>query len=122
VVLTVGLSMIPPLGGVASALQAAEVYPQDVMNLLEEALVPPGVEVVADQLPRGEVVGLHPPGASALGHVEQGIDHLTAGVGAAAPRLAGRLPLRREAVLDVLTLAVGQVAGVSHSGTHTESD
>src|SRR5262245_20179475 len=108
-----------PAGGVLFALEAAEVDPQDVVDLLEEALVPPGVEVVADQAPGREVVRQHPPGAARAGQVEQGVDDLPAGVGAASSGLAGGPPLRREEVLDVLPLHVGQVARVTLSGAHT---
>src|SRR3954447_4271273 len=106
-------------GGFLLALDGAEVDPQGVVDLLEEPLVPPGVEVVADQAPGREVVRQHPPGAATFGQVEQGVDHFAAGVGAAASGLAFGLPLRREQVLDVLPLNLGQVAGVSLSGAHT---
>src|SRR5205823_1687080 len=94
---------------------------QDVRDLLEEALVPPGVEVVADELPGGEVVGQHAPGTAGAGQVKGSVDDLPAGVGAVPPWPARGLPLRREQVFDVVPLDVGQVAGVALASTHTSS-
>src|SRR5262249_53153395 len=108
-------------GGVLPTRQAADVDPEDVMDLLEETLVPPGVEVVADELPRGEVVREHPPGTAGAGQVAEGIDDLAAGVGAVPAGPSGGLPLRREQVFDVVPLDGRQVAGVSRSGTHAFS-
>src|SRR5262249_19764285 len=53
------------------------------------------------------------------GQVEDGVDDLTPGVSAVPPRLAGRLPLRREQVLDVVPLEVRQVTRISLSSAHT---
>src|SRR5262249_42367341 len=107
-----------PAGGVLTVVQAADADAEDVVDLLPDTFVPPGVEVVGHGLPRGEVVGQHPPGAAASGQVEDGVDDLTAGVSAVPPRLAGRLPFGREQMLDVVPLEVGQVARIRLSGAH----
>src|SRR5262249_17280751 len=49
-------------GRVGAAVQATKIDAEDVMNLLPKALIPPGVEVVADRLPGREVMRQHPPG------------------------------------------------------------
>src|SRR5262249_4281566 len=65
-----------------AAIHLAHILAQDVVDLLPDAGVPPGVEVVGDRLPRRVVVGQHPPGAAAAGQVEDSVDDLPHGVGA----------------------------------------
>src|SRR5262249_5953238 len=108
-----------PAGGIFAVVQAADADAEDVVDLVPEALVPPGVEVVGDGLPGREAVRQRPPGTAAAGQVEDGVDDLTPGVSAVPPRLAGRLPLRREQVLDVVPLEVRQVTRISLSSAHT---
>src|SRR5262249_25963932 len=102
-----------PPGGVLLAPQPSEADAEDGVDLLEDALIPPGVEVVTDELPGRGVVRQHPPGTAAAGQVAHGVDDLPPGVGAAASGLAFGPPLRREQVLDVVPLDVGQITGVS---------
>src|SRR6516162_4051668 len=94
------------------------VGPQDVVDLLPQAPVPPGVEVIGNGLPRREVVGEHPPGAAAAGQVEGGVDDLAQGVGAGPAGAGARLG---EQVFDVDPLQVGQIAGVTHPCFHAGS-
>src|SRR5262245_20988279 len=93
--------------------ELADVPPEGVVELLPDALVAPGVEVVRHRLPRGEVVRQHPPGGPGAGQVEDRVDDVLAVVG---PGPAGppRGPLAaREQVGDVGPLEVGQVTRVS---------
>ena len=80
------------------------------MDLLPDALVPPGVEVVGDGLPGWEVMGQHTPGAAAPRQVEYRIDDLTHGVGAWSSPAAVALG---EQVLDIVPLEVRQVTRVT---------
>src|SRR5262249_23587308 len=105
-------------GRVLAVVEAADVHAEEVMDLLPEALIAPGVEVVRDGLPRGEVVGQHPPGTAGAGEVEDGVDDLLARVSAVPSGPAGGLPLRGKEVLDVVPLQVGQITGVSLSRAH----
>src|SRR5512144_1908570 len=54
----------------------AEADPQDVEDAAPGAVALPGVEVVVDGPPRGEVVGPRPPGAAFVGEVEDGVEDL----------------------------------------------
>src|SRR3974377_796580 len=80
------------------------------VDLLPDAVVPPGVEGVGDGLPRREVMGQHAPGATAPRQVEHRIDDLPQRVGARATHLAIALG---EQVLDIVPLEVGQVTGIA---------
>src|SRR5262249_41432759 len=62
----------------------AEADPQDVDDPVPGAVALPGVEVVEDGAPRGEVVGQWPPGAALVGEVEDRVNDL-AHVGLAGP-------------------------------------
>src|SRR5262249_54044888 len=106
-------------GRVGAAVQATKIDAEDVMNLLPKALIPPGVEVVADRLPGREVMRQHPPGTTGTAQITDGVDDLPAGVGAGPTRPAWPLPLRREEVFDVVPLQVGQVTRIALSGVHT---
>jgi hypothetical protein len=103
---------------VLAIIKAADVNAEDVVDLLPEALIPPGVEVVGDGLPGGEIMWEHPPGTARAGEIEDGVDDLLAWVSAVSSGPAGGLPLRREQVLDIVPLEVGQITGVSLSGAH----
>src|SRR5579875_2484926 len=91
------------------------------MDLLPDALVPPGVEVVGDGFPRWEVVGQHAPGAAATSQVQYGVDDLPQRVGAGSADAAITLG---EQVFDVVPLEVRQVTGVSLpcNGIHAQKD
>src|SRR5690348_7484044 len=78
------------------------------MDLLPDALVAPGVEVVGDGFPGREVVGQHAPSAAATRQVQHGSDDLAHGIGAWS---AGSAVALREQVLDVVPLEVRQVTG-----------
>lgn len=103
---------LPPVG-------TSDLGPEGVVDLLPHPGVPPRVEVVADRLPRREVVGQHPPGAPAPRQVEDGVDHLPQRV---LPGPPGRAVALREQVADVVPLEVGQVARVSLPCIGTQAD
>src|SRR5262245_57428923 len=67
-----------------AAGRLAEADAEDVDDPIPGAVALPGVEVVVDGPPRGEVVGQCPPGAALVGEVEDGVDDL-ADVGLARP-------------------------------------
>src|SRR5215218_3968545 len=70
--------------------QLADVAPEDVVQLVPGPGVAPRVEVVADRLPRREVVRQVPPLAPGPGQVEDRIDDVLAVVGARPPGERGR--------------------------------
>src|SRR5262249_50717409 len=70
-------------GGTGCRLLAggcSDLSPQGGVDVLPGAVVPPGVEVVADGLPGREVVGQHPPRTAAPVHVQGRVDDLPRGV------------------------------------------
>src|SRR5271165_543401 len=97
-------------GRVLSAIGAADVETEDGVDFLPDAFVTPGVEVVRHRLPRREVMGQHPPGATAAGQVADGVDDVAQGVGAWPSTLALAL---REEVLNVVPLQIGKITGIT---------
>src|SRR5579871_3665821 len=80
------------------------------MDMLPDALVAPGVEVVGDGLPGREVVGQHPPGAAATRQVQDGIDNLPYGVSAWP---AGAAIALGKQMFDVVPLGIRQITGIA---------
>ena len=100
-------------GGRLPPVQPPDLGPQGGVDLLPDALVPPGVEVVGDGLPGREVVGQHPPGAAAPGQVQDGVDQLPQLVGAGPAGAARPADAAGEEVADVVPLEASQVTGVT---------
>src|ERR1700722_4387702 len=70
-----------------ATLQLPQVHAQDAVDLLDQSGIAPGVEVVADQTPRWEIVRQHAPGAAAAGHVEQGVHDVPPFIGTVPARI-----------------------------------
>src|SRR5262249_35663337 len=105
----------PHAGALLAAGTAADSVAQGVVDLGPGAVVAPLVEVVVAGAPGGEVMGKHPPGATAAEDVEDAVENLTKVDGA---RPSARLGGREEA-LEAFPLGAGQIGRVGF-GFHVE--
>src|SRR5438552_1123375 len=100
--------------------ELADITPEGIVQLLPDPGVPPRVEVVADGLPRREVVRQAPPLAPGPGQVEDRIDDVLAVVDP-GPTGSPRRPVAvREEVVDVGPLEVRQVTRVGLPCAHAK--
>jgi hypothetical protein len=77
-------------GRLLAVKEFADVSPEDVVEFLPDPGVTPGIEVVADGLPRREVVRQTPPLAPGSSQIEDRIDDILAVVSAGPAGRAGR--------------------------------
>lgn len=89
------------------------------MDPFPGAIVTPRGEVVADRLPRREVVREHPPSAATASQIEARVDDFPERIRAGPT--GGPIPLR-ELVLNVIPLEVGEITRVAHpcGGVHAQ--